>query len=120
ERPASQCKTPPPRQGTRRDGAGDHSSCQTSRGCYACRMPSTYLVTGASRGLGAEFVKQLCGRDHRLLAAMRDPTQGEAARRAGATGVRLDVDRPETFDAFAASLDRPVDVLVNNAGIADT
>jgi NAD(P)-dependent dehydrogenase (short-subunit alcohol dehydrogenase family) len=83
-------------------------------------MASTYLVTGASRGLGAEFVKQLCGRDHRVLAAMRDPKHGDAARRAGATVVQLDVDRPETFDAFAAALDRPVDVLVNNAGIADT
>ena len=80
-------------------------------------MASTYLVTGASRGLGAELVKQLCARDHRVLAAMRDPKHGDAARRAGATVVQLDVDRPETFDAFAASLDRPVDVLVNNAGI---
>jgi NAD(P)-dependent dehydrogenase (short-subunit alcohol dehydrogenase family) len=83
-------------------------------------MPSTYLVTGASRGLGAELVKQLCGRDHHVLAAMRDPKQGDAARRQGATVVQLDVDRPDGFDAFAASLDRPVDVLVNNAGIADT
>jgi hypothetical protein len=78
------------------------------------------LVTGASRGLGAEFVKQLCARDHRVLAAVRDPSKADAARRQGATVVQLDVDRPETFDAFAASLDRPVDVLVNNAGIADT
>src|SRR5262245_15323226 len=82
-------------------------------------MASTYLVTGASRGLGAEFVKQLCGRDHRVLAAMRDPKHGDAARRSGATVVQLDVDRPQTFDSFAASLDRPVDVLVHNAGIAD-
>jgi NAD(P)-dependent dehydrogenase (short-subunit alcohol dehydrogenase family) len=56
-------------------------------------MASTYLVTGASRGLGAEFVKQLCGQDHRVLAAMRDPKQGDVARRAGATVVQLDVDR---------------------------
>jgi NAD(P)-dependent dehydrogenase (short-subunit alcohol dehydrogenase family) len=77
-------------------------------------------VTGASRGLGAEFVKQLCARDHHVLAAVRDPAKADAARRQGATVVQLDVDRPETFDAFAASLDRPVDVLVNNAGVADT
>jgi NAD(P)-dependent dehydrogenase (short-subunit alcohol dehydrogenase family) len=83
-------------------------------------MASTYLVTGASRGLGAEFVKQLCARDHHVLAAVRDPAKADAARRQGATVVQLDVDRPETFDAFVASLDRPVDVLVNNAGVADT
>src|SRR5262249_52207592 len=32
--------------------------------------------------------------------------------------VRLDVDRPETFDAFARALEGSIDVLVNNAGIA--
>jgi NAD(P)-dependent dehydrogenase (short-subunit alcohol dehydrogenase family) len=83
-------------------------------------MASTYLVTGASRGLGAELVKQLCACDHRVLAAVRNPSKADIARRQGATVVELDVDRPETFAAFAGALDRPVDVLVNNAGIADT
>src|SRR5262249_48598940 len=75
-------------------------------------MADTYLVTGASRGLGAEFVRQLRRRGHTVLAAVRDP------EKAGADVVRLDVDRPETFDAFARGLDPPLDALVNNAGIA--
>ena len=81
-------------------------------------MASTYLVTGASRGLGAEFVRQLRERGHTVLAAVRTPQAATAAERAGARVVALDVDRPETFDAFARSLDAPVDVLVNNAGVA--
>ncbi len=82
------------------------------------RMTTTYLVTGASRGLGAEFVRQLRERGHTVLAAVRDPRTASAASRHGARVVELDVDRPETFDAFARALDAPVDVLVNNAGIA--
>jgi NAD(P)-dependent dehydrogenase (short-subunit alcohol dehydrogenase family) len=80
---------------------------------------STYLVTGASRGLGAEFVRQLRARGHTVLAAVRDPNGAGDVARTGARLVRLDVDQPETFDAFARDLDTPVDVLVNNAGVAD-
>jgi len=81
-------------------------------------MSATYLVTGASRGLGAEFVRQLRGRGHPVLAAVRDPDGAQDAARVGARVVRLDVDRPETFAGFAHALDGPVDVLINNAGIA--
>jgi len=81
-------------------------------------MRQAYLITGASRGLGAEFVRQLRERGYSVFAAVRDPGAAGEAARAGARVVRLDVARPETFDAFARSLDAPVDVLVNNAGIA--
>ncbi len=81
-------------------------------------MSTTYLVTGASRGLGAEFVRQLHERGHTVLAAVREPGRASDAARTGAKIVRLDVDRPDTFDAFARTLDGPVDVLVNNAGVA--
>src|SRR5262252_5112436 len=81
-------------------------------------MADTYLVTGASRGLGAEFVRQLRGAGHTVIAAVRDPRSARDAAEAGATVVQLDVTRPETFDAFARSLTAPVDLLINNAGIA--
>src|SRR5262245_33335545 len=81
-------------------------------------MRHLYLITGASRGLGAEFVRQLRERGHTVLAAVRDPSAAGEAARAGAKVVRLDVDRPGTFKPFGRTLDAPVDVLVNNAGIA--
>jgi NAD(P)-dependent dehydrogenase (short-subunit alcohol dehydrogenase family) len=79
---------------------------------------TTYLVTGASRGLGAEFVRQLRERGDAVYAAVRDPDAAGDAARAGATVVRLDVDEPRAFAAFARGLDGAIDVLVNNAGIA--
>ena len=81
-------------------------------------MADTYLVTGASRGLGAEFVRQLRHAGRPVIAAVRDPGSARDAAQAGATVVQLDVTRPDTFDAFARSLTTPVDVLVNNAGVA--
>jgi NAD(P)-dependent dehydrogenase (short-subunit alcohol dehydrogenase family) len=78
-------------------------------------MADTYLITGASRGLGAEFVRQLRRAGHAVIAAVRNPGGAGDAARAGATVVQLDVTRPETF---ARSLPTPVDVLVNNAGVA--
>ena len=81
-------------------------------------MATTYLITGASRGLGAEFVRQLRERGHEVIAAVRNAEKARDAARAGARIVQLDVDRPDGFDAFARSLDVPIDVLVNNAGIA--
>jgi NAD(P)-dependent dehydrogenase (short-subunit alcohol dehydrogenase family) len=81
-------------------------------------MAHTYLVTGASRGLGAEFVRQLRTAGHTVIAAVRHPDRAPDAASAGAHVVSLDVARPETFEAFAASLAAPIDVLVNNAGVA--
>ena len=81
-------------------------------------MADTYLITGASRGLGAEFVRKLRRAGRPVIAAVRDPGSARDAAQAGATVVQLDVTRPDTFDAFARSLTTPVDVLVNNAGVA--
>ena len=81
-------------------------------------MADRYLVTGASRGLGAEFVQQLLRRGHTVVAAVREPDGAAVAARAGAKVVQLDVTRSETFEGFARSLDGPIDVLINNAGVA--
>jgi len=65
-------------------------------------------------------VQQLMRRGHSVIAAVREPDSASSAARAGAKVMRLDVTRPDTFEAFARALDGPIDVLINNAGVAAT
>ena len=85
-------------------------------------MPSM-LVTGASRGLGFEMVRQFGEDGWRIHACCRTPTQADAlaalaAQSAGAITVyALDVGDAAQIEALAASLaGTPIDMLVNNAG----
>lgn len=73
-------------------------------------MPIT-LVTGASRGLGRETVRQLTAQGHHVLATARSPRKDE---------LPLDVTSEASVRALAEKLERidMLDVLVNNAGIA--
>jgi NAD(P)-dependent dehydrogenase (short-subunit alcohol dehydrogenase family) len=91
--------------------------------------PRTSLVTGANRGLGLEFVRQLlAGGDH-AIAACREPGRASALNAlAGEHPGRLhvlplDVADARSRAAFAAELplvlgdDGRVDLLLNNAGV---
>lgn len=77
---------------------------------------ATVLVTGANRGLGQEFARQALARGARkVYAAARDPA---TITLAGVIPVRLDVTDAAGAEALAAELG-DVDLVVNNAGIAD-
>ena len=88
-------------------------------------MP-TALVTGATAGIGLEFARQLAARGHDLVLVARDTARLEtvagdlqATYGVGAEVLTADlVDRAQLalVEERVASLDRPVDLLVNNAG----
>jgi short-subunit dehydrogenase len=88
-------------------------------------MP-TALVTGATAGIGAEFARQLAARSHDIVLVARDTVRLETCRAelAARFGVNVAVLAADlTTDAGCGTVaeriadpDRPVDVLVNNAG----
>jgi NAD(P)-dependent dehydrogenase (short-subunit alcohol dehydrogenase family) len=78
---------------------------------------ATVLVTGANRGLGAEFVSQLIERGAaKVYAAARraETLPGSDPR---VVPIRLDIT-DETMVADLASTATDVDVVINNAGVA--
>jgi NAD(P)-dependent dehydrogenase (short-subunit alcohol dehydrogenase family) len=85
-------------------------------------MP-TVLVTGASRGIGLEFVRQYAAQGWSVLASCRDPAAARALQAIGSEqrAVRvhaLDVSDVAAIDGLAKSLrGQPIDVLINNAGL---
>ena len=85
-------------------------------------MP-TVLITGSNRGLGLEFTRQYCHAGWQVLAACRDPSAAPelaalTERHPALELHRLDVRDFEAIDRLAQSLaGRPIDVLLNNAGV---
>ncbi|MBL0921202.1 MAG: SDR family oxidoreductase [Phycisphaerales bacterium] len=81
---------------------------------------ATWLVTGANRGLGLEFARQLRARGDEVLATARKPDRAEELRATGAAVLPLEVSDPDSIGALAKALSgRAIDVLVNNAAVTD-
>lgn len=77
----------------------------------------TFVVTGANRGLGLEFCRQLAAAGAHVIGTARHPGEAEELHGLGVRVEPLDVADAASVRAFAESLgDAPVDVLVNNAG----
>ncbi|GGD23233.1 SDR family NAD(P)-dependent oxidoreductase [Aureimonas glaciei] len=86
---------------------------------------SHVLVTGASRGIGRAIALAFVAAGHRVTVLGRNPESAAAAAAAiGAAGsVAADVTDAEALTAAlvsAAAEGGPIDVLVNNAGGAET
>ncbi len=79
-------------------------------------MTQTALVTGANRGLGLEFARQLAAKDWRVHACARDISGAENI--SGVDWHRLDVTDFPAVDRLAEELrGEKIDLLLNNAGV---
>lgn len=75
---------------------------------------SVVLVTGANRGIGLAFARELLARGARkVYAAARDPA---TITLPGVQALKLDVTKPEEV-AAAAALASDVTLVINNAGV---
>jgi NAD(P)-dependent dehydrogenase (short-subunit alcohol dehydrogenase family) len=99
-------------------------AARTFERCNA--MPSV-LITGANRGLGFEFARQYLADGWNVHAACRDPSSARALRELAAVSqgrvelVALDVSDAGSIRAAAATIgERPLDVLINGAGIYES
>jgi len=76
---------------------------------------SVVLVTGANRGIGLAFARELLARGARkVYAGARDPASVSLP---GVQALKLDVNNPEDVAAAAAKAS-DVTLVINNAGIA--
>ncbi|KAL9549044.1 hypothetical protein MBANPS3_005408 [Mucor bainieri] len=88
-------------------------------------MSQTYVVTGASRGLGLEFVTQLAANGNTVFACARNPDSATGLQKLvdnkHVFAIRLDTANYESIKAAAEEIStkapKGIDVLINNAGI---
>lgn len=82
---------------------------------------TTYLVTGANRGLGLEFARALSGRGegHEVIGTARRPREATDLAKFAKRVVELDVADPASIAGLRERVgETPIDVLINNAGVS--
>jgi len=81
-------------------------------------MARTVLVIGASRGIGREFVRQLCAEGCKVFATARDDASLAALTDEGAHAIKIDVTKPESLAELPWRLDgEKIDLALYVAGV---
>jgi 3-oxoacyl-[acyl-carrier protein] reductase len=88
----------------------------------ADELSGVALVTGGGRGIGARIARELASAGMKVAVSARTREQvEEVAKEIGGLAVVADVSSPGDAEAMVAEVERelgPIDLLVNNAGIA--
>ncbi|MGV4984267.1 oxidoreductase [Streptomyces sp. NRAIS4] len=102
----------------------DTTEARTARSWNATHLPDltgrTAVITGANSGLGLVTAGALARAGAHVVFAVRDLARGgaAAAKVSGSTEVRrLDLADLDSVREFADGWDRPLDLLINNAGV---
>lgn len=81
-------------------------------------MSRTILITGAGRGIGRALAELYLSQGATVLATARKKADLEDLKSKGAEVFELDVTDRAQIERLKADLgDRPIDVLINNAGV---
>ncbi len=76
------------------------------------------LLTGGSAGIGRELARQLQAKGAHVILTGRDPERLAAMEAEGFAVLAADLSNAAGVDALVAALgDRPIDILINNAGL---
>ncbi|MCK1758652.1 SDR family oxidoreductase [Bradyrhizobium sp. 137] len=86
---------------------------------------STVLITGANRGIGLALARQYATEGAEVLACCRDPAKADDLKELAASSggrvriIPLDVADESSIESLKRTLgDKPIDILINNAGIS--
>ncbi len=75
------------------------------------------LLTGGTAGIGAQMARQLKDKGAQLIITGRSSPALEQARAEGFEAIAADLSTPAGAEMILAALgDRPIDILINNAG----
>ncbi|WP_321490760.1 SDR family NAD(P)-dependent oxidoreductase [uncultured Hyphomonas sp.] len=80
---------------------------------------TTILITGANRGIGFHLAQEALDKGWRVYGSVRTAAQAQQAAAelgSGFTPLVFDVTDRTAMSTAAASLEAPIDILINNAG----
>ncbi|KAI8334059.1 4-dihydrotrisporin dehydrogenase [Blakeslea trispora] len=88
---------------------------------------STFVITGTSRGIGFELVRQLSAKGHTVFACARNPDASEQLQKIiddkHVIPIKLDTADEQSIQSAAKEVEKRapegIDVLINNAGISE-